>query len=288
MGKWLSYPKAEQKILAEAWRSNARIVELGPDFRVDFGEMKENGKIPIRRIESRKVEGRGRRAGGQNSPLGRGKNEEDPDGSQRDCFEYYDSGKDRWVAFSPGEDKILKNAWLKGHPTVRFDAMGTQYEVSFEMLKVKKLNVSVQDAALPDSVRSIRHPIKFGPFRRVSKVHNFEDVFDDIIRGRRAAAAAGGEHQGAAGQKAGAGKKPSPWAADWDFFERSPKNDPDREFRRTKDDTWQRRNSDPNMSASQKRGFGTPAGGDRGSGGEPKGAGPKARARAAEEEEDKK
>ena len=153
---------------------------ITPPKKIDFGDMKENGKIPIRRIESKKVEKRH----GQNSPKARGQHggAGDDDASQRDCFEYYDAGRERWIPYSPSEDKILKNAWLKGSPTTRFDSFGKQWEVNFELLKVKRVDVSVQDASLPENVRSIRHPVKFGPFRRTSKVHNFEDVFDDILR----------------------------------------------------------------------------------------------------------
>ncbi|CAD7927831.1 unnamed protein product [Amoebophrya sp. A120] len=171
-GKWLNYPKSEQKQLAEAWASKKDVVELGPEMKIDFKEMKENGRIPVRRVNLMKTKthypyrGQGNRV------------PEDNPNNKRDCFEWYDPETDQWHVYAAQEDKKLKYAWLNKQPTVRFEMNFEPYEVNFEMLKQKNLQTS--------EVRSIRNPIKFGAFRRRSKTQGYDnaDFFEDLHRER--------------------------------------------------------------------------------------------------------
>lgn len=162
--KWLTYPKSEQKVLQQGWHLQQDIVVLGPNMEVNFKDMKENDRIPVRRIAAKKLAGWKAEV----------KTPQDKPGNQRDLFEWYNPDKDQWLKYNPAEDKQLKTAWLAGKPTVHLTFNGQTYEVNFEQLKQRNLKTGVS--------RSIRNPIKFGPFRRKSKVANYDnaDFFKDM------------------------------------------------------------------------------------------------------------
>ncbi|CAD7928352.1 unnamed protein product [Amoebophrya sp. A25] len=174
-GKWLNYPKGEQKLLADGWAQHLDAVSLGDGVLVDFKEMKENGKTAVRRVNPNKVRPHGG-GGTQNRPP------MDNPHNKRDCFEWYDPQRDEWHVYSAAEDKKLKHAWLNREPTVRFHSLHEEeeVEVNFEYLRQKTLSTG--------EIRSIRHPVKFGAFRRKSKHHtdgyDNADFFNDMQRER--------------------------------------------------------------------------------------------------------
>jgi hypothetical protein len=77
----------------------------------------------------------------------------------RDMFEFYDSDRDEWLPYTEREDQLLKTAWLKGQPKVTFhsELYQQKYEVDFTYNIQKNLSTGTS--------RSIRTPVRFGPFK---------------------------------------------------------------------------------------------------------------------------
>jgi len=151
---------------------------------IDFIQMKENGRIPIRRIET---------SYNTNAPgtkRKKGSSSTDHDFERGDTFEWHDPGKDRWSACVSVEDKLLRAAWLKGQVLVNVEARGQKYEINLELLKQRNVVTGAE--------KRLRPPFRFTPFRKAgkkppptgtttnNKAQDEDSFFDDLLREERA------------------------------------------------------------------------------------------------------